>query len=78
MDWDANVRVFIALLFYHRLALDLCTICTHAPLLIPSVQYVVEVPEMIEPLNRVFLELQSDIRDTHEHVARSWLLQVDG
>lgn len=78
MDWDAKVRVFVALLFYHRRALDPCTIRALAPLLVPSVQHVIEVPQMIEPLNELFLELQSDICDAHERVARSWLLHMDG
>lgn len=78
MDWDAKLRVFVALFYYHWHAIDPCTIRALAPLLVPSTPHVIEVTQIFDPISKLYSELQSDICDAHERVARSWLAYRDG
>ena len=78
MDWEAKTHIFIGLIFYHWHAIDACSIRALTPLLVPTEPYITEPTQMIEYISELFVELQSDICDAHERLARSWLLSPDG
>jgi hypothetical protein len=77
-DWEARVRLFIAVFFYRWHALHPLGIRAMLPLLEPSAPHVIEASTMSEFVATLFADLQRDIIDAHELLARSWLLTNDG
>jgi hypothetical protein len=72
------VRVFIAVFFYRWHALHPLGIRAMLPLLEPTAPHVIDASTMGEFVTSLFADLQRDIIDAHEMVARSWLLTEEG
>jgi hypothetical protein len=70
--------VFVALFFYRWHALHPIGIRALLPLLEPTTPHVIDSNTMSDYVTSLFDELQRDIIDAHEMVARSWLLTVMG
>jgi hypothetical protein len=72
------VRVFVAVFFYRWHALDPLGIRAMLPLLEPVTPHVLDSTTMGDYVTSLFADLQRDIIDAHEMVARSWLLTEYG